>query len=73
VRRLLRPRRPRRKLGRSTRVVITLGMPALVYRQFLRAHRVKPLERNVLSFVGVAPVHEALIGLGRKAASLRHP
>jgi putative NADPH-quinone reductase len=38
-------------------------MPALVYRFYFRAHSVRSLERNVLGFVGIAPVHETLIGL----------
>lgn len=48
--------------GRSARVVVTMGMPALVYRWYFRAHSVKSLERNILGFVGFAPVHETLIG-----------
>jgi putative NADPH-quinone reductase len=48
--------------GRSARVVVTMGMPALVYRWYFRAHSVKSLERNILGFVGIAPVHETLIG-----------
>lgn len=48
--------------GRSARVVVTMGMPALVYRWFYRAHSVRALERNVLGFIGFAPVHETLIG-----------
>lgn len=39
-----------------------MGMPALIYRWNFRAHSVKSLERNVLGFVGIAPVHETLIG-----------
>ena len=49
--------------GRSARVVVTMGMPALVYRWYFRAHSVKSLERNILGFVGIAPVNETLIGL----------
>ena len=49
--------------GRSARVVVTMGMPAIVYRWYFRAHSVKSLERNILGFVGIAPVHETLIGL----------
>lgn len=49
--------------GRSARVVVTMGMPAFVYRWVFRAHSLKSLERNVLGFVGIAPVHETLIGL----------
>jgi putative NADPH-quinone reductase len=48
--------------GRSARVVVTMGMPALLYRWYFRAHSVKSLERNVLGFVGMSPVHETLIG-----------
>lgn len=48
--------------GRAARVVVTMGMPALVYRWYFRAHSVKSLERNILGFVGFAPVHETLIG-----------
>lgn len=48
--------------GRSARVVCTMGMPALVYRYVYRAHSIRSLERNVLGFVGFAPVHETLIG-----------
>lgn len=48
--------------GRSARVIVTMGMPALVYRWVFRAHSVKSLERNILGFVGIAPVHETLVG-----------
>ena len=48
--------------GRSARVIVTMGMPALVYRWFYRAHSVKALERNVLGFIGYGPVDETLIG-----------
>jgi putative NADPH-quinone reductase len=49
--------------GRSARVVATMGMPALVYRWYFRAHSIKSLERNVLGFVGFSPVNETLIGM----------
>jgi len=55
--------------GRSARVVVTMGMPAIVYRWYFRAHSVKSLERNILGFVGIAPVHETLIGL---TGNLKH-
>jgi putative NADPH-quinone reductase len=48
--------------GRSARVVVTMGMPALVYRFYFRAHSLRSLERNVLGFVGIAPVRETLVG-----------
>ena len=49
--------------GRSARVVVTMGMPATVYRWYFRAHSIKSLERNILGFVGIAPVHETLVGM----------
>lgn len=49
--------------GRSARVVVTMGMPALAYRWLYRAHSLKSLERNVLRFVGIAPIRETLIGM----------
>jgi putative NADPH-quinone reductase len=48
--------------GRSARLVVTMGMPAAVYRLYFRAHSVKSLERNILGMAGIAPVHETLIG-----------
>jgi len=52
--------------GRSARVVVTMGMPALMYKWYFRAHSVKSLERNVLGFVGIAPVNETLVGMVEK-------
>ncbi len=48
--------------GRSARIIVTMGMPALVYRWYFSAHSVKALERNILGFVGIAPVKRTLIG-----------
>lgn len=49
--------------GKSARVVITMGMPAAAYRWFFRAHSLKSLERNILRFVGIRPVHATLVGM----------
>jgi putative NADPH-quinone reductase len=49
--------------GRSARIVVTMGMPALVYRWFFRAHSLKALERSILGLVGFAPIHETLVGM----------
>jgi putative NADPH-quinone reductase len=54
---------PRRLLaGRSARLVVTMGMPAFVYRWYFGAHGVRNLERNVLGFAGFRPVRRTLIG-----------
>ena len=48
--------------GKSARIVVTMGMPALVYRWFYRAHSLKSLERNILAFSGIGPVRASVIG-----------
>lgn len=48
--------------GRSAHVVVTMGMPAFAYRLYYRAHSLKSLERNILKFVGIAPVRRTVIG-----------
>ena len=54
---------PRRLLtGKSARVVVTMGMPALAYRWWYGAHGVRGLERNILAFVGFGPIRRTLIG-----------
>lgn len=53
--------------GRSARVVVTMGMPALVYRWYFMAHSVRSLERNILGFVGISPVRETLFGMAGEA------
>lgn len=55
---------PKKRFGRkSARVAVTMGMPALAYRWYFRAHSLKSLERNILRFSGIHPVRESLFGL----------
>ena len=49
--------------GRSARLVVTMGMPAVAYRWFYGAHSVKSFERNILKFVGIKPVATSLYGM----------
>ena len=57
--------KPGKKLlaGRSARMVVTMGMPASLYRWYFGAHSVKSLERNILRFCGIRPVRESLFGM----------
>lgn len=57
------PRWRKKLTGKSARVVITMGMPALVYRWYFGAHSLKSLERNILGFCGIGPIRESLIGM----------
>ena len=49
--------------GRSARVIITMGMPALFYRWFFGAHGFRNLKRNILKFCGIKPVRHCFVGL----------
>ena len=57
--------------GRTARVVVTMGMPAAVYRWFFGAHGLKNLRRNVLSFVGIRPIRSTLLGLVESVSAKR--
>ncbi len=48
--------------GKSARVVVTMGMPAFVYRWFFMAHSLRSLERNIFAFCGIRPTRATLIG-----------
>ncbi len=49
--------------GKSARLIVTMGMPAMAYRWFYGAHSVKSFERNILKFVGMKPVARCLYGM----------
>ena len=48
--------------GKSARIVVTMGMPALVYRWYFAAYSVRTLQRNILKFVGFGRIRTTLIG-----------
>ena len=55
---------PKRLLaGRSARIVVTMGMPVLLYRWYFGAYGVWGFERSMLSFAGIRPIQENLYGL----------
>lgn len=56
-------RLPEKKLkGRTAHIVVTMGMPAMIYRVYYGAHSVKSLERNILKFVGIKPTRRSIVG-----------
>jgi putative NADPH-quinone reductase len=57
--------------GKSARIVVTMGMPAFFFRWFYRAHSLKGLERNILSFCGIGPIKESLFGLVEAADQVK--
>ena len=48
--------------GRSARIIVTMGMPAAVYRAFYLAHSLRSLKRNVLALVGIGPIRDTILG-----------
>lgn len=51
--------------GRSAHIIVTMGMPAFIYRVYFRAHAIKSMKRNSLGLVGITPVRDTLIGVLR--------
>ena len=49
--------------GKSARVIVTMGMPAFIYRWYFGAHGLRSLERNILGFCGIASIKESLVGM----------
>lgn len=48
--------------GKSARIIVTMGMPAFVYRWIFLAHSLRSLKRNMLWFCGIGPVRSTIIG-----------
>jgi len=58
------PNGPRGRLkGRSARLIVTMGMPALAYRFMFGAHGVRAIARSILGLCGVSPVRLSLWGM----------
>ena len=49
-------------IGKTARIVVTMGGQALFYRWYYGAHSLKSLERNILRFAGIGPIKTTLIG-----------
>ena len=48
--------------GRSVRIIVTMGMPALIYRIVFLSHSLKALERGVLALIGFGPIRNTVLG-----------
>lgn len=48
--------------GKSARVLVSMGMPGLVYRFGMDAGALKALERGLLGLSGFHPLHHTIIG-----------
>jgi putative NADPH-quinone reductase len=61
----------KRLTGKSARVVVTMGMPAWVYRWYFGAHGLRNLQRNIFGFAGIGPVRASLFGAVEAASDAR--
>jgi putative NADPH-quinone reductase len=57
--------------GRSARLVVTMGMPAPVYRIWFLSHGIAGMRRGILNFVGFKPVRETLLGMVATASDAK--
>lgn len=48
--------------GRSAHMVVTMGMPALIYRLVFGAHGLHAFRRNLKLFAGIGPMRMTMIG-----------
>lgn len=63
---------PNKRLkGRSARLVVTMGMPAILYRFFYLSHGVAGLRRSILGFAGIRPVRTTMFGMVEAAGDVR--
>lgn len=49
--------------GKSSRLVVTMGMPAMFYRWYFGQPGTKLLRRSILGFSGIRPIGQTLIGM----------
>ncbi|MDR3528919.1 MAG: NAD(P)H-dependent oxidoreductase [Rhizomicrobium sp.] len=52
----------KRLQGKTAHLVVTMGMPSLLYRWYFGAHAVRAVEQNVLALSGIRPTRRTLIG-----------
>lgn len=57
--------------GRSARLVVTMGMPAVVYRLWFLGHGIAGMRRSILGFAGIKPVRETLFGMVANAGDAK--
>lgn len=65
----MHPLAGKRLMGRSARVVVTMGMAVPARRWFFHASILNVLKRHVLGFIGIAPVSQTLIGMAANPAT----
>ncbi|MEZ5509311.1 MAG: NAD(P)H-dependent oxidoreductase [Gammaproteobacteria bacterium] len=58
--------------GKSTRIIVTMGMPGWFYYGVYMAHSLRSLVRNILSFTGFGPNRTTVFGLAEGMTEKRY-
>lgn len=62
---------PQLLAGKSVRIVMTMGMPGLIYRWWYGAHALHMLKGNILGFIGAGPIRSTIYGMVEAVGSDR--
>ncbi|ENN85268.1 hypothetical protein RHSP_54454 [Rhizobium freirei PRF 81] len=54
--------------GCTARIIVTMGMPTIVYRFWFGAHGTEVLRRSILNFCGIRPVRQTFFGMIERAS-----
>ncbi len=49
--------------GKTSRIVVTMGMPGVIFRWYYGAHSLNNLKRSILGFCGMGPIKDDLVGI----------
>ncbi|GAC1043181.1 NAD(P)H-dependent oxidoreductase [Rhizobium sp. No.120] len=49
--------------GCTAHIIVTMGMPSLIYRFWFGAHGTSVLRRSILNFAGIRPVRQTFFGM----------
>ena len=58
--------------GKSTRVIVTMGMPGWFYYLVYMAHTLRSLVRNILAFTGFGPNRTTVVGMAEGMSDARY-
>lgn len=61
-----------RMKGKSARLIVTMGMPGLVYKLYFGAHSIKGIEQGLLGLSGFKPIHHTIYGMVEADDEARH-
>ncbi|MAK60516.1 MAG: NAD(P)H dehydrogenase [Ponticaulis sp.] len=61
-----------RMKGKSMRIIVTMGMPSLIYNTWFGANSLKGLEKGMFGISGFSPIRHKLIGTVETKSQAKH-